>query len=83
MMATKEDLRAAARATSSTAIVMRRARIPKRCACGRTIERGERYLRHTLAPNHPDVGNVGWWDAIECRKCVKPERRELFGERCF
>lgn len=49
----------------------RRAARTHRCECGHLIRIGERYLRHVLTPNHPEVGNVGWWRLAECSECAE------------
>ena len=47
------------------------ARRPRRCgSCGGRIRKGERYARHTAAPNHPDLGNTGWSSYTECAECA-------------
>lgn len=48
-----------------------RSRKPRRCTgCKGRIERGDLYLTHVCAPNHPEVGNSGWWRLTECAACA-------------
>lgn len=56
----------------ATFTIARTARKPHICTGGycRTIQPGERYLRHTCSPNDPDVGNTGWCDSRECADCA-------------
>jgi hypothetical protein len=58
-------------------ITLRRSQKLRRCpACRRTIiHPGDQYLEHVISPDHDDVGNCGWWRAVECRACaVEAER---------
>jgi len=64
-------------------VVVRRSKKLRRCErCGAVIEPGQRYALHTLAPNHPDVGNETWWVSPECQSCAeKCGRGNLFEEQ--
>ena len=37
------------------------------------IEPGDRYVANALPPDHPDVGNVGWWHSRLCMDCCPVE----------
>lgn len=33
------------------------------------IESGDLYIWSSLPPNHPDIGNIGWWHHAYCSNC--------------
>ena len=33
------------------------------------IEAGQRYIANALPPDHPDIGNAGWWHMRVCLDC--------------
>lgn len=37
------------------------------------IEPGQRYVANALPPDHPEIGNPGWWHLRVCMDCC-PER---------
>ena len=37
------------------------------------IEPGERYYANALPPDHPDIGNPGWWHFRACMDCCPIE----------
>lgn len=48
----------------------RTARKAHRCECGARVAPGDRYLLHVISPHHDDIGNEGWWRAVECADCT-------------
>ena len=38
-----------------------------------SIEAGDRYVASALPPDHPDIGNVGWWHHNFCMECAPAE----------
>ena len=37
------------------------------------IEPGDRYVANALPPDHPDIGNPGWWHLRVCLDCCPVE----------
>lgn len=37
------------------------------------IEPGDLYIRSALPPDHPDIGNIGWWTHRFCMDCCPIE----------
>jgi hypothetical protein len=37
------------------------------------IEPGDRYVANALPPDHPDIGNPGWWHLRVCLDCCPAE----------
>ena len=37
------------------------------------IEPGDRYIANALPPDHPDIGNPGWWHLRVCLDCCPAE----------
>ncbi len=37
------------------------------------IEAGEPYVASALPPDHPDIGNIGWWHHRFCMECAPEE----------
>ena len=37
------------------------------------IEPGQRYVANALPPDHPDIGNLGWWHLRVCLNCCPIE----------
>ena len=37
------------------------------------IQPGERYVRSSLPPDHPDINNDGWWHMRFCLSCCPAE----------
>lgn len=37
------------------------------------IEPGERYVANALPPDHPEIGNRGWWHLRVCMSCCPAE----------
>lgn len=37
------------------------------------IEPGQRYIANALPPNHPEIGNAGWWHLRMCLDCCPVE----------
>ena len=44
------------------------------------IEPGEQYVANALPPDHPDIGNLGWWHARFCAACAPLKYAELLIE---
>lgn len=40
------------------------------------IEPGDRYVANALPPDHPDIGNPGWWHLRVCLDCCPVEHDE-------
>lgn len=34
------------------------------------IEIGDRFVWSALPPDHPEIGNAGWWHAAYCLNCA-------------
>lgn len=37
------------------------------------IDPGQQYVANALPPDHPDIGNVGWWHLRVCLDCCPAE----------
>lgn len=37
------------------------------------IEQGAEYVAQALPPDHPEIGNTGWWHARYCMECCPEE----------
>jgi hypothetical protein len=60
----------------------KRSRKPRRCQCGRWVQKGEVYLEHVASPWTDEVDNATWRRLVECEDCCRQySRGALIEER--